>query len=499
MSTNKHLLSELEPKEVFQYFEEICAIPHGSSDTKKISDYLVDFAKKQQLKYIQDEKGNVMIFKEGSTGYENSAPVMLQGHMDMVCEKDADCDIDFHADGLDLELKDGIISAKGTTLGGDDGIAVAYMLAILSSDTIPHPPLEAVFTVDEEIGMLGAAALDCSPLKSRIMLNMDSEDEGYLLVSCAGGVCASAHLPFIREPKTGIPATLTINGLLGGHSGVEIDKGRANANMLLGRTLYQLSKHLYFDIVSVNGGLKDNAIPRESTAKLLFHSEDDLTTAGEIFAELEKVYKKEYHGTDAGITLTMQTEASASKESGQTSGREVKIPALNGETTEKVITALVTLPNGIQKMSHDIEGLVQTSLNLGILETKENEVSFSFAVRSNVSTEKEEVADRLICLMENLGGNVTFAGDYPAWEYKKDSPLRDLMVSIFEKQYGKKPVVQALHAGVECGLFAGKLPGLDCVSYGPDMKDIHTPKESMDVESVKRTWEYTLEILKELK
>ncbi|MBR1741599.1 MAG: aminoacyl-histidine dipeptidase [Lachnospiraceae bacterium] len=518
-----HILSDLEPKEVFHYFEEICAIPHGSTNTKKISDYLVSFAKEQKLRYIQDDTNNVIIFKDGSKGYESSAPVMLQGHMDMVCEKETGCEIDFQTDGLSLELKDGIISAKGTTLGGDDGIAVAYMLAILASDTIPHPPLEAVFTVDEEIGMLGAAALDCSPLKSRIMLNMDSEDEGHLLVSCAGGVTATAHLPYLKTTKEGIPATLSIKGLLGGHSGVEIDKGRANANMLLGRTLYQLSKALYFDLVSVEGGSKDNAIPREATAKLLFTKEQDYSAAAEHISRLEEIYQREYHATDAGITLSLTLGHSAQKFSASgnsgsnaaiaastdsadtgnvatsTKDKLTKVSALNGETTEKIITALVTLPNGIQKMSHDIEGLVQTSLNLGILQTKEREITFSFAVRSNVSTEKEELTDRISCLMETLGGNVTLSGDYPAWEYKKDSPLRELMVSIFEKQYGKKPVIEALHAGVECGLFAGKMEELDCVSFGPDMKDIHTPKESMDVESVRRTWEYTLEILKNLK
>lgn len=482
------ILSNLEPASVFHYFEEICGIPHGSSNTKAISDYCVNFAKEHGLEYIQDDYNNVIIFKEGTEGYENSAPVMLQGHLDMVCEKESGCAIDFTKDGLDLQLQDGVISAKGTTLGGDDGIAVAYALAILASNDIPHPPLEVVLTVDEEIGMLGAAAIDCSPLKSRTMLNLDSEDEGYLLVSCAGGVTAVAHLPIYMQKSFGTLVTVCVTGLIGGHSGVEIDKGRANACKLLGRTLYDLQKNFSFELITVDGGLKDNAIPREATAKLLLVPDIDSRQFAEAVARQNAVYCNEYQQTDGAIQLIFTEEAT-----------DASVDVMTPETTTKVITALVNLPNGIQCMSHDIEGLVQTSLNLGILSTKETEVSFSFSVRSSVGSQKEELVDRIICLMESLGGSVSLSGSYPAWEYRQDSPLRDLMIRIFEEQYGKKPIIQALHAGVECGLFSDKLPGLDCVSFGPDMKDIHTPKESMNVDSVLRTWNYTLEILKQLK
>lgn len=482
------ILSNLEPKSVFQYFEEICGIPHGSSNTKAISDYCVNFAKKHELKYIQDDSNNIIIFKKGTPGYENSAPVMLQGHLDMVCEKEADCNIDFTKDGLTLQLQGNVISAKGTTLGGDDGIAVAYALAILASKEIPHPPLEVVLTVDEEIGMLGAAALDCSPLQARTMLNLDSEDEGYLLVSCAGGITATGHLPVNKEDTTGIKASITISDLIGGHSGVEIDKGRANACQLLGRTLYQLQESFSFRIISVNGGLKDNAIPREASAQILLSKDIDTAIFSDAIKKINEIYKKEYQLTDPSIRLHLQIEEN-----------DVSVAAMTSDTSSKVITALVNLPGGIQRMSWDIKGLVQTSLNLGILSTTDAEVTFSFAVRSSVETEKEELVNRIKCLIETLGGTVTCAGAYPAWEYRQDSPLRDLMIRIFKEQYGKEPVVQALHAGVECGLFSGKLPGLDCVSFGPDMKDIHTPKESMDVDSVLRTWNYTLEILKQLK
>lgn len=478
------VLAQLEPEEVFHWFEEICGIPHGSGDTGRISDFLVDFAQKRSLKYRQDRSNNVIIWKDASEGYEDSEPVMLQGHMDMVCEKEPDCDIDFSGDGLRLKLEDGIISADGTTLGGDDGIAVAYALAVLDADDIAHPPLEAVFTVDEEIGMLGAAALDCSDLKSRIMLNLDSEDEGHLLVSCAGGVTAEAHLPVQKAAVTGRKARLVVTGLQGGHSGVEIDKGRGNACQLLGRTLYELKQKCDYRLTCMKGGLKDNAIPREAEAELILLEKD----GEKVIRAMEQVYQKEYSVTDPQVKLLWEEEEDPESQT-----------AMTEEATAKAVTALVNLPGGIQRMSFDIPGLVQTSLNLGIMRTDDTEISFSFSVRSSVGTEKAELVQRIRCLMEALGGSVSCTGEYPAWEYRQESALRDLMVQIYEEQYGEKPLVEALHAGVECGLFADKLPGLDCVSFGPDMDDIHTTKESMNVDSVRRTWKYVLEILKRLK
>lgn len=485
------VLSSLEPHKVFEYFEEICSIPHGSSNTKKISDYLVTFAREHDLRYIKDQSNNVIIFKDGTLGYEASAPVMLQGHMDMVCEKDKDCNIDFERDGLELVLNDGIISANGTTLGGDDGIAVAYALAILDSNDIPHPPLEAVFTVDEEIGMLGAAAIDCSPLKSKIMLNLDSEDEGYLLVSCAGGVTAASHIPVSFIPAADKTLmSINISGLLGGHSGVEIDKNRANANILFGRILYTLNKKLSFNLVSIEGGLKDNAIVKTAVAVIAVN-ESDIQTVKDCVSHLESLFKHEYVVSDPDIKVAAEITDSSSEAAAN--------DMMDNISTNRVIAALVNMPYGIQGMSSNIEGLVESSLNLGILKTTDTEVVLSYCVRSNIASRKQEMLDKITSLTELLSGYVTLTGDYPAWEYRQDSPLRDLMKDIFTEQYGREPVIQALHAGVECGLFAGKIPDLDCVSFGPDMKDIHTTNESMDVESVKRTWEYTLEILKRLK
>ena len=480
------VLSGIEPAVVFKYFEEICAIPHGSGNTKQISDYCVRFAKEHGLRYIQDNSNNVILFKDGSAGYEQSAPVIIQGHLDMVCEKTEDCQIDFEKDGLSLRVDDGIISAEGTTLGGDDGIAVAFALAILASDDIAHPPLEIVLTVDEEIGMFGAADLDYSHLKSRTMLNLDSEEEGILLVSCAGGARADCRLPINHEKSDGIMATVKIQGLTGGHSGVEIDKGRANANQLLGRFLYELGKEVSYALVSVSGGLKDNAIPRESAAKLVIF-QTEVTAVNELVDKYRRVFKNEYSSPDPELDLTIVC------------GEEGQFQVMDDSSKKRVITALYNLPGGIQRMSVDIPGLVQTSLNMGILKTLDDEVEMSFAIRSSLGTEKDEMISRLTSLMEALGGTVECTGDYPAWEYKQDSKLRDLMVQIFEEQYGHKPEVQAIHAGLECGLFAGKLPGLDCISFGPEMKDIHTTNERLNIASVQRTWNYVLEILKRLK
>ena len=481
-----NILKGLEPAPVFEHFEAICAIPHGSRNTKAVSDYCVDVAQKLGLRYRQDESNNVVIWKPGTTGYENAAPVMIQGHLDMVCEKDADCDLDMEREGLRLRLEDGILSADGTTLGGDDGIAVAYALALLESTDIPHPPLEVVLTVDEEIGMLGAEALDMSDLQSRIMLNLDSEQEGELLVSCAGGLTAVCHVPVERESVQGVGFWLELSGCTGGHSGAEIHRGSANASVLLGRCLYRLGKQVPFALVSVAGGDKDNAIPRAARAALVLPADGARAALEEAVNDMERTLRAEYAATDPSLTLTL-TE------------RENDAPAMTQLRTRRIITALMNLPAGVQKMSSSVPGMVQTSLNLGVLRTFDREVSMTYCVRSSVESEKLDIADLLACLTEELGGRVEVSGDYPGWAYREDSPLRETMVQVYERLYGEKPLVRGMHAGVECGLFASRLPGLDCVSFGPDMEDIHTPRERLSAESARRTWEFTLAVLKELR
>ena len=480
------VLENCEPKRVFHYFEEICKIPHGSGNTKQISDYLVQFAKDHDLKYIQDEMNNVVIYKPGTAGYENAPTVIVQGHMDMVCEKRPDVDHDFTKDGLNLSVEGDYVSANGTTLGGDDGIAVAYGLALLESDTIAHPPLEVFITVDEEIGLLGAVGFDCSVLKGRRFINLDSEAEGSLWISCAGGLSGISHIPVTRLEAKGEKLTVKISGLMGGHSGAEIDKNRANANSLLGKFLHGLDAEAGYELISVQGGQKDNAITRESIAELLTVKEN-VEAVKEYAASMQTAWREEYTGTDEGITVTVTEEG------------EQDAKVLHPTSKEKVVFFLVNVPYGVQKISGTIKGLVETSTNIGILKTSENEVLGSSSIRSSVETARDTLSDKIEYLTEFLGGEYERQGVYPAWEYRKDSPLRDKMVEVYEEMYGQKPNVVAIHAGLECGLFYKKMEGLDCVSLGPDMKDIHTSEEVLSVSSTERVWKYLVRVLGALK
>ena len=480
------VLENCEPKRVFHYFEEICKIPHGSGNTRQISDYLVQFAKNHDLKYIQDEMNNVVIYKPGTAGYENAPTVIVQGHMDMVCEKRPDVDHDFTKDGLNLSVEGDYVSANGTTLGGDDGIAVAYGLALLESDTIAHPPLEVFITVDEEIGLLGAVGFDCSVLKGRRFINLDSEAEGSLWISCAGGLSGISHIPVTRLEAKGEKLTVKISGLMGGHSGAEIDKNRANANSLLGKFLHGLDAKAGYELISVQGGQKDNAITRESIAELLTVKEN-VEAVKEYAASMQTAWREEYTGTDEGITVTVTEEG------------EQDAKVLHPTSKEKVVFFLVNVPYGVQKMSGTIKGLVETSTNIGILKTSENEVLGSSSIRSSVETARDALSDKIEYLTEFLGGEYERQGVYPAWEYRKDSPLRDMMVEVYEEMYGQKPNVVAIHAGLECGLFYKKMEGLDCVSLGPDMKDIHTSEEVLSISSTERVWKYLVKVLGALK
>lgn len=483
------VLAQLEPKAVFRYFEEICGIPHGSSDTQAISDYLVAFAKKRNLYVRQDTLGNVIIKKLASCGYEDAPVVMIQGHMDMVCEKTDDKEIDFHTQGLNLVLDENVIHADRTTLGGDDGIAVAFALAILDADDIPHPALEVVITVDEEIGMLGAAGITTEDLHASYMLNLDSEDEGQLLVGCAGGMTAVCHMPVQWENcdlAHPFCMQIDVDGLLGGHSGMEIIKQRANANKVLGRALKAIRTVADIRILSIDGGKKDNAIPRAAQAVFAVEAEAK-DAVKQAVQTMQAAISHEYEVSDPDVTLKM-TECT-----------EAVVETMKRVSGDAIIDALFLLPNGVQKMSDAMPGLVQTSLNLGILTMKQDEVQMGFSVRSSVGSEKNLLALQIRVLCERLGGMYTESSAYPAWEYKQDSKLRDVMVAVYEELYGEKPKLDVIHAGVECGLFMDKMEGLDCVSYGPQMYDIHTPNERLHVDSVQRTWEYTLEILKRLK
>lgn len=477
-------LENCEPKRVFYYFEELCKIPHGSGNTKQISDYLVSFAKEHGLEYVQDEMNNVVIYKPATKGYEDAPAVILQGHMDMVCEKRPDVEHDFTKDPLNISVQDGYVTANGTTLGGDDGIAVAYGLALLESEDIAHPALEVLITVDEEIGLLGAEGIDCSVLKGKRLINLDSEAEGSLWISCAGGLSGISTIPVQRVEAEGQKAAVKITGLMGGHSGAEIDKKRANANVLMGRFLYSLQKETAYEIISLAGGQKDNAITREADAELLV---EDINAVKACAEKLQKGFREEYAGTDEKITVEITDLGAASAK------------VLHPTSREKVLFFLMEVPFGIQKMSGTIDGLVETSTNIGIVKLGEDEFLGSSSVRSSVEAAGVALSDKICYLTEFLGGEYTVQGAYPAWEYRKDSPLRDRMVEVYEEMYGEKPNVVAIHAGLECGLFYKKIEGLDCVSLGPNMKDIHTSEEMLDIASTERVWKYLVKVLEYLK
>lgn len=469
------ILQGIAPQRVLYYFEQLCAIPHGSGDTDRISEYCVKVAQDLGLDVTKDHLNNVIIKKPASKGYETHEPVMIQGHLDMVCEKDADCDLDFSVDGLRLGIDGDWIYAKGTTLGGDDGIAVAMALAVLEDKTLPHPPIEAVFTTDEETGMYGAEGIDVSGLQGKLLLNIDSECEGILTVSCAGGARAEIEIPLSTEPNVLPCKKILFKGLQGGHSGVEIDKGRINADILMGQFLTKLPDGCR--IVEVFGGTKDNAIP--SRAECVVATSVDLSEIATKFAEQNRPE------TDPGLVIEISDVPAAEY-------------CYTADSTNRIGAFLTTVPNGIQAMSKNIEGLVQTSLNLGQLRCDEHTLTATFSVRSCVGAEKKELLKKLEDTAVAFGGNFDSHGDYPAWEYKEDSILRETMIRVYREQYGKEPVVEAIHAGLECGFFCDKIPGLDAVSFGPDMKDIHTPRERLSISSVARTYDYLCRILKEL-
>ena len=476
------VLDNLNPQRVFYYFEEITKIPHGSGNVEHISNYLVDFAKKHKLFYLQDALKNVIIIKEASAGYEKEQPVILQGHMDMVAVKKPDCPIDMLTEGLKVCVCEDKIYAEGTSLGGDDGIAVAYALALLESDTIKHPRLEVVITVDEEVGMDGARGIDLSMLTGKRMLNLDSEDEGIFLVSCAGGLRQRCSLTLACEERTGTAFELEIGGLLGGHSGEEIHKGRGNAVSLLARVLWSLTEKLSIGLFAAQGGVADNAIPRNSRAVVVIDEKDK-----ETFVRLVR-------GEETQIASELGRKEPAFYLQIKEIGEGTYLCAGDSDT-KRAAGFLRALPNGVQKMSEDMEGLVETSLNLGILQYEDKKLSVDISLRSSVESEKYALSERIAAITMLAGGIYVISGDYPGWKYRIHSPLREKMSAIYEKMYGSKPKIEAIHAGLECGILADKIPDLDCVSIGPQMSGIHTTEEVLSISSTARVWEFLLKVL----
>ncbi len=481
------VLQNLEPKAVFEYFEEISNIPRGSGNEKEISDYLLNFGKSLGLESIQDKALNVIIKKPGTKGYENAPTVIIQGHMDMVCEKNNGVEHDFEKEPLKLRIVDDYIYATDTTLGADNGIAVAYAMAILASNDIPHPPIEVLITTDEETGMSGAMAIDKENIDGKILINLDNEEEGYLLVSCAGGVRSTGTINIEKQDiKDKALIKINISGLKGGHSGMDIIKERGNSNKILGRVLKGLSREVKFNIISLNGGSKNNAIPREAEA-IISTSINDEETVMNVIKNWNDIIASELRAQDPGVKI----EGSIASENLE--------KEFTDESTSKVLDLLYLYPNGINSKSVDIDGLVESSTNLGVLTTNDTTVEFDSAIRSSVPSLKEEIVLRSKTIVELLGGEFTTTSDYPAWQYNPDSQIREICQRVHKELYGKEAEIVAIHAGVECGLFNEKLGNLDMISFGPNLYDVHTPDEHMSISSVKNCYEYLKAILKEIK
>lgn len=478
-----NVLSELEPKEVFAYFEKLCSVPHGSGNTKQISDLCAGFARDLGLTYRQDEHNNLVIWKPASPGYENAAPVILQGHMDMVCAQAPDCPKDMRREGLDLATDGAWVWAEGTSLGGDNGIAVAMILAILADSACPHPPLEAVITSDEEVGLVGAFAMDCSDLKGRQLLNLDSEEEGVFTVSCSGGVRMDCFLPARQAPLSGETGrVLTVSGLHGGHSGVDINKGRASANQLLGRVLYAAAERIPgLRLADMRGGKFENVIcPRsQGTVAVPAGQAADFEA---FIREFEGVLKTEYASRDEGVTLSCEPASPGS--------------ALTPEDTRRVLRTLLVLPQGVQAMSADFPGLVQTSLNLGVLDLREDGLSATVSIRSCVASQVDMLRQRVQAILETGGGTAEPRSPYPGWLYQRESAMRQRLMDLYQSLTGREATLEATHGGLECGIFVQKLPGLDAVSLGPNLRDVHSPRERLDVASTARVYRLVREFLR---
>lgn len=475
-------LQNIEPKKVFNWFYELNQIPRCSGDEKRASDFLVNFAKERNLEVYQDEAYNVIIKKQASKGYENSDPVIIQGHMDMVCIKGEGSNHDFTKDPIEIIVQDDIMRANNTTLGGDDGIAVAYGLAILDSDDLKHPLIELLVTTSEETGMDGVHALTNEHLSGKILLNIDSEEEGVFLVSCAGGANIITTFKLEKENKSGDGLEIKISGLKGGHSGMEIIKQRANSIKLLGRILDECNKNANIRLSKISGGTKHNAIPSDAIAVI---STEDIDKAKKIIDNLTIDFKEEYRVEDSGLSIGVN---------------KIKVEDVYTEKlSNDLIDYIMMVPDGVQYMSKDIEGLVQTSLNNAIIEEKDAYIQITTSVRSASSSSLREILNRLMVIAKRTNANAEEKNGYPAWQFDKNSKIREKAVKVYEDLFGKEPEVSAIHAGLECGLLKEILPNTDMISFGPNLYDVHTEKEHLSISSVQRVWNFLVKLLEELK
>ena len=473
-------LAGLKPESLFSYFEDISAIPRGSGVRSGIRDYLVSFAKEKNLEFYTDDADNVIIYKEATQGYEEAEAVILQSHTDIVWQKTPDCDIDFEKDGLRLYIDGDFVKAEGTTLGADNGLGVAAALSVLSDDTLSHPAIEAVFTSDEDIGMIGAGRLDMKKLSGKKLINMDAEEPEALTVSCAGGSDFIIKIPVEKTKEEGTLLKVKIEGLLGGHSGIQIGEGRVNADMMMGRILNHIKGKTPFYIKEISGGTKANAIPLESEAFILV---SDAEAFKDEFLKYRDIIKEEISSREPSFASFIEILGDG------------KCDVFTKALTQKLIYALSVAPNGVIEMSKEIDNLVETSLNLGILETKSDAVTMHFALRSNKESALYALEEKMAALTEMLGAEYEAFGHYPPWEFKKNSHLQDIYKRIYKEKNGKEPSVEAIHAGLECGLFASEIEGLDAIAIGALLKDVHTVGEKLSISSTENFYDILIKVL----
>lgn len=482
----EYKITGYKPEKLFHFFEEISAIPRGSGNEKGISDYLVKFARDRGLWVYQDEAYNVIIKKGGSRGAEDRPAVMLQGHLDMVCEKIAGVEHDFEKEGIDLVVKDGILTANGTTLGSDNGVAVALMLMVLDDEEIVHPPVECVFTTEEEVGLNGANALDKSRISARTMINMDSEEEGVATISCAGGLRVECTRPIRRETAEGTLLSLEISGLKGGHSGTDIDKERQNAIRTMARMVCRIMKNTDGKLVSFNGGNKDNAIPRECSASLIYENPEEAGKAETLACSIAETLADEITPYEENFACEITSEEGRTEDA---------IPA---EDAKAFITAMYLAPNGVQSRNMKLDGFVVVSVNLGIARSETDKLVLVFSPRSSVASLQEEMKERLSLLADSFGFTVEYSGEYPGWSYREVSPIRELFCESYREMFGKELKTEALHAGLECGLFSDAIPDLDAIAVGPTLNNVHTPEENLPLDSFERFYELLKDVLRRL-
>ena len=479
-------VSKLAPQEVFRYFKEISDVPRSSSHNEKISAYLVNFAKEHELEYYQDESGNVIIWKDGTPGYENSDMVMIQGHMDIVAEKTEDSTHDFQNDPLELIVDGDTLTANKTTLGADDGAAIAMGLALLDSTDIPHPPLEFIATVDEEIGMLGAYALDGSKIRSRKVINIDSEEEGIITVGCAGAVDIFTSFPADKKLVNGVKYKYVVDGLLAGHSGLDIHQERANAGQIVARLFLDAREKAELNIVSINGGRATNVILGKVEGEVIVAA-SDVKAFEEIIATSTEEIKAEYRTSDPGITVSIEAVGEASEE------------AVDSVCQDNFFKFLVACPTGAEHYSVELKGLVETSHSIGVVKLEDGRLITKSMSRSSVNSRNRLLARKIGIIAEALGAEVEHGSSYGAWEFNNKSDLLDVCINAYKEQYGEEPVVSAMHAGIECGIWAEKVGKVDAVSIGPDMTGVHSVNEELSILSTERTWQYLKLILSHCK